>query len=124
MDKSEAASEEEDEEELRRRREEKGKGIADPENEEVQIKARRSDGGTQDLVIIAGKKDTVRQLQRKFDEAAGLTPPMRIQLYYLGFLLREDQTLLDQRWKEGLMLQAFVTDRHHTKGFAPTTKAA
>jgi hypothetical protein len=101
-------SEEEDEEERERRREEKGKGVADPDNEEIRLKARRSDGETRDLVITAGKKDTVRQLQRKFNQSGGLTPPKHVQLWYLGRLLNEEQSLLEQGWKEGHMLQAFV----------------
>ena len=101
-------TEEEDEEEVRRRREEKGKGVADPENTEIQLRARRSDAANRDLTITAGRKDTVRQLVRKFSESGGLTPPKRVQLYYLGRLLKEDQSLLDQGWKEGHMIQAFV----------------
>lgn len=105
---AEAVSEEENEEELRRRREEKGKGVADPDNEEFQLRARRSDAGTRDLVITAGTKDTVRQLQRKFNESGGLTPPKRVQLYYMGRLLKEEESLLNQGWKEGHVLSAFV----------------
>jgi hypothetical protein len=109
-DKSEAdvVSEEEDEEEIQRRREEKGKGVADPTNVEFQLRARRSDAGTRDLVITAGTKDTVRQLARKFNESGGLTPPKRVQLYYMGRLLKEEQSLLDQGWKEGHVISAFV----------------
>ena len=110
VDKSEAeaVSEEENEEELRRRREEKGKGVADPNNVEFQLRARRSDAGTRDLVITAGTKDTVRQLARKFNESSGLTPPKHVQLYYMGRLLKDEKSLEDQGWKEGHIISAFV----------------
>lgn len=121
VDKSEVVSEE-DEEELQRRREEKGKGVADPNNEEIRLKARRSDGGTRDLIITAGKKDTVRQLMRKFNQSGGLAPPKRIQLYYLGHLLDEEKSLVEQGWKEGNMIQAFVSDMQHSNGPTPKTK--
>lgn len=107
---AEAASEEETEEEAQRRREEKGKGVADPDNVEYRLRARRSDGGTRDLVITAGTKDTVRQLTRKFTKSSDLAPPKRIQLYYLGRPLKEEQTLEDQGWTEGHILSAFVYD--------------
>lgn len=94
VNKSEAVSDEEDVEEVQRRREEKGKGIADPENEEIQLKARRSDAGTHDLIITAGKKDTVRQLTRKFSQSGGLQPPKRIQLYYMGRICKSFFRLL------------------------------
>jgi hypothetical protein len=68
VDKSDV-SEEEDEEELQRRREEKGKGIAD---EQFQLTAKRSDTEGR-MKIMAGKKETVRQLLRKFHQLSGVS---------------------------------------------------
>jgi hypothetical protein len=58
---SEGVSEEalEGEEVILQRREEKGKGVA---VEQIELKARRSDGRSQDLVIMAGRQDTVKQV--------------------------------------------------------------
>ena len=59
-DKSEGVSEEEDEEVILQRREEKGKGI---EVEQMRLRARRNDGASHDLVISAGRQDTVKQVR-------------------------------------------------------------
>ena len=81
--------------------------MADPDNIEIRLRARRSDTN-QDLIITAGTKDTVRQIQRRFNESGGLTPPKRVHLYYRGRALNEEQSLLDQDWMEGDVLSAFV----------------
>ena len=59
-DKSEeGVSEEDHEEAILQRREEKGKA---PEVEQIQLRARRSDGGSRDLAITAGRQDSVKQV--------------------------------------------------------------
>jgi len=115
-DKSEGVSEEEeDEAAILQRREEKGKGV---EVEQMQLKARRNDGVSHDLVISAGRQDTVKQILRKFSQSAGISPPKHLQLYYMGKRLDPELTLLDQGWVDGYMLSAFISDiqEQHSPG--------
>jgi hypothetical protein len=51
-------------------------------------------------------------------------PPKHILLYYLGKKLDPEMTLLDQGWKDGHMLQAFVSDAQgqHSKGSSLQSK--
>lgn len=105
VDKSDV-SDEEDEEELQRRREEKGKGIAD---EQFELTAKRSDTEGR-MTITAGKKETVRQVLRRFHQLSGLPSTKRIQLMYFGRELDSDKTLTEQDWQEGHVLSAFISD--------------
>ena len=64
--------EEIDEEELERRREEKGKTVL-KSGDAVKVKARLSDRGGPDVVVMLSKEQNVRVLVRKVQEEAGVS---------------------------------------------------
>jgi hypothetical protein len=71
-DKIGDASEEMEDDEVLRKREEKGKRVVHPDDE-ITIRARRSDGASKDVIISAGKKDTVRQVALRLREESGVS---------------------------------------------------
>ena len=74
----EGVSDDEDEDAVLQRREEKGKA---PEVEQIQLRARRSDGGSRDLVISAGRQDTVKQVSRSLTEISSFFTLSRAEEY-------------------------------------------
>ena len=64
--------EETDEDEVERRREEKGKGVLKNGNS-VKVRARLSDRGGPDVIVILGKEQNVRVLVRRVQEEAGVS---------------------------------------------------
>lgn len=64
--------EETDEDEVERRREEKGKGVL-KNGDSVKVKARLSDRGGPDVVVMLGKEQNVRVLIRRVQEEAGVS---------------------------------------------------
>jgi hypothetical protein len=108
---------EESEDELKRK-DEKGKGVM------VELKARLSDGGGHDLVLRVGKDDSVRLVTRRILEASGVCkielssvnlltvlqhqPPKHIKIAYRGKLLAPQQSLSEQGWQEGDIVNAMV----------------
>ncbi|EFE43358.1 ubiquitin domain protein, putative, partial [Trichophyton verrucosum HKI 0517] len=121
--------------EKERRREEKGKRN---ERDLLKVTARLSDRGGPDVVVSIGKEQTVAALVRRiqaearvrcrFDISLTTTTMMmmieklsitancssqlpsntRIQIVYLGKFFRDSQTLLEQGWKEGNVVNAYV----------------
>ncbi|MCJ1475895.1 hypothetical protein MMC13_004559 [Lambiella insularis] len=114
-----------DEEELERRREEKGKGVLKLEDA-IKVRARLSDRGGQDVIIMLSKEQSVRVLIKKVQEEAGVrrsSPTPRrantnrnlqifgmgtIRIAYLGKILKEGDSLLAQGWREGHVVNALV----------------
>lgn len=64
--------EETDEDEVERRREEKGKGVL-KNGDSVKIRARLSDRGGPDVIVLLGKEQNVRVLVRRVQEEAGVS---------------------------------------------------
>lgn len=87
-----------------RRRDEKGKGRAEDIGEEVRVRARLSDRGT-DVVATVGTKQKVAVLVRRIQEQAG---NKRIRLAYLGKILDEGKTLDQNNWASGHVINALV----------------
>ncbi|KAL2221177.1 ubiquitin domain protein [Thermoascus aurantiacus ATCC 26904] len=96
-------------EEIERRREEKGKMS---ERDIIKVKARLSDRGGPDVVVSIGKGQSVGLLARKVQAEAGISGKQRVRIAYLGKILKENQTLLDQGWKSGHVVNALVVPRH------------
>lgn len=63
--------EETDEDEVERRREEKGKGVL-KNGDSVKVRARLSDRGGPDVIVLLGKEQNVRVLVRRVQEEAGV----------------------------------------------------
>ncbi len=102
--------------------EDKGKAAVD--KDAMKIKCRLSDRGGPDVVILLGRTQTVGVLCRRIrDEgdvcAASSTSTLadekqipshaRIRVAYLGMILNDKQTLLEQGWKEGHVVNVLIT---------------
>ncbi|MCJ1394715.1 hypothetical protein MMC18_007595 [Xylographa bjoerkii] len=96
-----------DEEELERRREEKGKGVL-KSGDLVKLRARLSDRGGPDVVIMLSKEQSVRVLIRKIQDEIGIPGKGKVRIAYLGKILKEGETLLAQGWREGHVVNALV----------------
>ena len=92
------------------RREEKGKGN---ERDMVKVKCRLSDRGGPDETVALGRSQHVGVLSRRVASQAGIAHDFRVRIAYLGKILREDQTLEIQGWKEGHVLNALVVLNPH-----------
>ncbi|PSK45348.1 hypothetical protein B9Z65_2488 [Elsinoe australis] len=80
---------------------EKGKGR---EGEVVKVRARLSDKGI-DVVVEVGIEQKVRLLVKRLQDKSG---GKKMRLLYLGKILKEDQSLRDQGWQEGHVVNALV----------------
>jgi len=96
-----------DDEELERRREEKGKSVL-KSGDLLKIKARLSDRGGPDIVVMFSKEANVRVLIRKVQEEAGIDGKGKVKIAYLGKILKDGETLLAQGWREGHVVNALV----------------
>lgn len=105
-DKSEESEDLSDE--TLRRREAKGKAVVDP-NDSFIFKARRSDGEATDLTITVSKHDSVKMVARRLKVKAGLQPAQQVRISFLGKMLDEKKTLTEEGWKEGLVVNAYIT---------------
>ncbi|CAK7262936.1 hypothetical protein SEPCBS57363_000311 [Sporothrix epigloea] len=97
-----------------RRREEKGKAIAavtsttsSPAANLLTVRARLS-ATSRDVLILLGREDTVRSLERRIVDEAQLPRKTRIRIAYLGKILKDNAPLLVQGWKEGHVVNALV----------------
>ncbi|KAI9738939.1 MAG: hypothetical protein M1818_005253 [Claussenomyces sp. TS43310] len=113
-----------DEDELLRRREEKGKAVLSAEDM-IKVKARLSDRGGPDVTVKIGKGDSVRFLAKSVFEKSDvsvlpsfrhlcantigqLSPSKHIKIVYMGKILKENESLTVQGWKEGHVVNALV----------------
>ncbi|MCJ1252539.1 hypothetical protein MMC24_000345 [Lignoscripta atroalba] len=103
----ESDTEEMDEDDIERRREEKGKGVL-KSVDTVKVKARLSDRGGPDVVILLAKDQNVRVLVRRIQDEAGVSGKGKVKIAYLGKILKDSETLLAQGWREGHVVNALV----------------
>ncbi|RFU36034.1 hypothetical protein B7463_g377, partial [Scytalidium lignicola] len=99
--------EEMDEEEILKRREEKGKGVINAQDL-IKVTARLSEGNGTDIIVNIGRNDSVRLLSRRILEESGVAAPKRIKIAYMGKILKDNQSLLAQGWKEDHVINALV----------------
>ncbi|KAL1961962.1 hypothetical protein VTN77DRAFT_743 [Rasamsonia byssochlamydoides] len=92
-------------EDVERRREEKGKMS---ERDVIKVRARLSDRGGPDVIVTIGKTQSVGLLARKVQSEAGISDKQRVRIAYLGRMLRENEPLLNQGWKQGHVVNALV----------------
>ncbi len=118
-------------EEAERRREEKGKAVVDI-RDQITIRARLSDG-SRDVNVAVDKADPVRRVARLIGEQAKVRFPhsfpsvsgmvltdgscvkipsnKKIRIAYMGKILQENASLMDQGWKQGHVVNALVFNR-------------
>ena len=96
-----------DEESKERRREEKGKKVL-VEGDMMTVRARLSDRGGDDVRVRMEKGDRVRVLVRRVMVESGIEEHGKVRIAYRGRLLSENQTLDEQGWKEGDVVNAMV----------------
>ncbi|KAK8084466.1 hypothetical protein PG997_005737 [Apiospora hydei] len=105
----ETAEDDVDEEEALRRREEKGKAVADV-RDLIKIRARLSEN-SRDIILTIGTNESVRSVIRKIKEEANLPPNKGVRLSYMGRILKEATSLLDQGFQKGHVVNAFIYTR-------------
>ncbi|KAJ5154923.1 uncharacterized protein N7500_010362 [Penicillium coprophilum] len=98
---------------VERRRDEKGKTS---ERDLIRVLARLSDRGGPDIVVSIGKGQTVGLLAKKVHQEAKLEDDRRVRIAYLGHLLNERASLVDQGWKTGHVVNALVVSPVHDPG--------
>ncbi|KAK4183120.1 hypothetical protein QBC35DRAFT_125887 [Podospora australis] len=97
------------EDEVGRRREEKGKAVVDV-RDLISIKARLSDG-SKDVNISVDKGSSARSVARQIAEETRLPSSKKIRLVYMGKMLKDSSRLVDQGYKQGHVINAFVFNR-------------
>lgn len=85
------------------------KGKAPVEKDAIKIKCRLSDRGGPDVVVLLGRGQSVAVLSKRIRDEAEVPPEARIQVAYLGHILDEKRSLLEQDWKEGHVLNALIS---------------
>jgi hypothetical protein len=117
------------ERERERRRDEKGKTS---ERDLVRVKARLSDRDGPDVIVSVKKTQTVGFIARKLQQEVGVSclffspqarsvqwantciqipKTQRIRIVYLGKMLKEHTSLIEQGWKPGNVVNALVVAR-------------
>ncbi|KAK8068785.1 hypothetical protein PG994_005401 [Apiospora phragmitis] len=105
----ETAEDNDEEEAALRRREEKGKAVADV-RDLTKIRARLSEN-SRDIILTIGTNESVRSVIRKIKEEANLPRNKGVRLSYMGRILKENTSLLDQGFQKGHVVNAFVFTR-------------
>ncbi|KAJ5578067.1 uncharacterized protein N7459_007031 [Penicillium hispanicum] len=102
-------------EDIERRRDEKGKTS---ERDLIRVQARLSDRDGPDLVMLVGKGQSVGFLARKVQQEAGvcdwcfISTHQRVRIAYLGHMLKEHESLLEQGWQTGHVVNALIASSH------------
>ncbi|KAL8676583.1 MAG: hypothetical protein Q9186_006911 [Xanthomendoza sp. 1 TL-2023] len=87
---------------------EKGKEVLESVVGMVKVRARLSDRGGPDVVVLVGREERVGVLGRRVAEEAKLSGQARIKILYLGKILKDNESLLAQGWREGHVINALV----------------
>jgi hypothetical protein len=95
-------------EDAERRRDEKGKTS---ERDLIRVQARLSDRDGPDLMLLVGKNQSVGFVARKVQQEGGISIHQRVRLVYLGRMLKEHESLLEQGWQNGHVINAMVVTR-------------
>lgn len=80
------------------------------EKDAVKVRCRLSDRGGPDTIVLVGQKQPVSVLVRRLRSEATIAPSARLRIVYFGKILNESQTLEDQGWQQGHVLQALVSN--------------
>ncbi|KAK7416141.1 hypothetical protein QQZ08_012118 [Neonectria magnoliae] len=98
-----------DEDEIEGRKREKGKEVIDV-RELVPLRARLSESG-RDIKLSISETETVRSVARKIAQYANLSSTKRIRIAYMGKILKENSSLVNQGWQTGHVVNALVFNR-------------
>ncbi|KAJ5166848.1 uncharacterized protein N7482_005629 [Penicillium canariense] len=93
---------------IERRRDEKGKTS---ERDLIRVQARLSDRGGPDLMLLLGKGQSVGFLARKVQQEARIPSHQRVRIAYLGRMLKEHDSLPEQGWQPGHVVNALIASR-------------
>lgn len=88
---------------------EKGdKGKEAIEKDAVKIKCRLSDRGGPDATVLMGQSQPVSTLVRRLKNEVTVSSSAEVKIAYLGHILDEKQSLEEQGWQQGHVIQALV----------------
>lgn len=76
----------------------------------MKIRCRLSDRGGPDTIVLLGPTQPVSVLLRRLRTEATITSSSRLRLAYFGRILDESQTLEEQGWQQGHVVQALVSN--------------
>ncbi|KAK3400191.1 hypothetical protein B0T20DRAFT_179214 [Sordaria brevicollis] len=93
-------------------REQKGKAVVTSvvKKDPVVVRARLSDG-SKDVNVRIDKTDSVRVLGRKVAEKAKLSSDKQVRIAFMGKILKDSSSLIDQGWQQGNIVNALVFNR-------------
>ena len=80
------------------------------EKDAVKVKCRLSDRGGPDTIVLLGKTQPVSVLIRRLRSEASIPSSTNVRLVYFGKILKENQTLEEQSWQTGHVVQALVSN--------------
>ncbi|KAK5073789.1 hypothetical protein LTR64_007073 [Lithohypha guttulata] len=86
------------------------KGKDTIEKDGIKVKCRLSDRGGPDTVILIGKGQPVSVLVRRLRSEATIASSANVRIVYFGKILKEAQSLEDQGWQPGHVVQALVSN--------------
>lgn len=73
----------------------------------ITVTARMSDRGT-DLKIVVTKDQSVRNLLRRIQAECEISTNIKLKIAYMGRVLKDSETLIDQGWKPGHVVNVLV----------------
>lgn len=80
------------------------------EKDAIKVKCRLSDRGGPDTIVLIGKTQTVNVLNRRLRSEATLPSSAKVRFFHLGKEMKDSQTLEEQGWQPGHVVQALVTN--------------
>lgn len=86
----------------------KGKNVV--EESAMKIRCRLSDRGGPDIIVLLGPTQPVSVLVRRLRTEATIPSSSRVRIAYFGRILDESQTLDDQGWQQGHVVQGLVSN--------------
>ena len=85
------------------------KGKEAIEKDAVKVRCRLSDRGGPDTIVLIGETQPVSVLVRRLRSEAALPAAVKVRMAYFGRILDEKQTLEEQGWQNGHIVQAMVS---------------
>lgn len=89
------------------------KGKEAMEKDAVKVRCRLSDRGGPDIIVLLGQTQAVSVLIRRLRNEATIASSTRVRIAYLGKVLSEAQSLEQQGWQPGHVVQALVSNIAH-----------
>lgn len=86
----------------------KGKDVV--EDNAMKIRCRLSDRGGPDTIVLLAPTQPVSVLLRRLRTEATIASSSRVRIAYFGRILDESQTLEEQGWQQGHVVQGLVSN--------------